>query len=75
MLAVERHAKNPEDAVEFLNASLNADPDNFGILTQLALHEFWHFNVARALQLIERALKVHDAHVPALIALGDILLF
>ena len=75
MLAVERHAKDPQDAVDFLTVSLSAHPDNFNTMTQLAIHEFWRFNVARALQLIERALKIHYAYVPALIVLGEILLF
>ena len=56
-------------------SSLNADLDNFILLKQLAIHEFWHLNVSSALQLIKRALDVHDLHVPALFTLGEILLF
>ena len=46
VLAVERNASNPKDAIDYLDFSVKTDPDNFVILTQLAIHEFWRFKVS-----------------------------
>ena len=58
-----------------LKDTLKQDPDNFEVLTQLAILFLLGKKDANALQLLHRALTVNNNYIPALIALGQLMQF
>ena len=75
MLSVYLYAKDTEVCIHHLEDLLRHDPDNFIVITQLAVMHFLQYEDVTAIALLRKALAINNSYEPALHTMGELLRF
>ena len=75
MLSVFLYANDTEVCIHHLEDLLRHDPDNFIVLTQLAILRFLQYEDVTVVALLRKALAINNSYEPALHTMGELLRF